>query len=120
VSKNNFPMYAGDTLSIVITVLDDAGEPVDLSDATSIRWQMATSIRAAEPLVVKELGDGIELVDDTTSDFEVSLLSEDTENIAAGTYYHEAEVILETAGLDPITSTVIGGNILLRPSLIKA
>src|SRR5262245_56542261 len=98
----DFEMFAGDSKTLRVTVKDDAGQPVDLANA-EIRFEMARYAGSA-PLVVKSLGDGITIIDQSAGRFDVALLPADTEELR-GCYYYEAEL----TNLD-IVSTVLTGS----------
>lgn len=111
----DFTMYAGDTKVLAVTVLDNVGDPVDIT-GTDIRWWMAKNAKkiGADVLLKKETGgDGIVITDGPGGVFEVTLDSADTENLK-GPYYHEAEV--DDAG---VISTVLTGKATINLALIK-
>ena len=107
----DFEMYAGDSKTLQVTVLDDAGAAADISGAT-VRWQMARYC-GATPVVEKATGSGISIVDGPTGRFDVALLPADTEALQ-GCHYHEAE--LENVG---VVSTVLTGEAHIKPTTIK-
>lgn len=108
----NFEMYAGDSKTLQILVLDEAALPADITGA-SIRWQLAQKL-AGPALVSKATGSGITIVDGPGGRFDVALDPPDTEALK-GCYYHEAEAT--NAG--GVVSTVITGSAEIKPTLIK-
>lgn len=86
---NTIRLIRGQTKSFLITVKDQDGRPAKLNLATDIRM----TVRAAEgddatALIVKTLGDGIEIVDAAKGKAKVTLSSTDTD-IAAATYEYD-------------------------------
>lgn len=108
----DFELFAGDTKVLDITVKDDEGAVVDITDAT-IRWQLARSVNAPAVLQ-KAVGSGITISDGPNGLFEVALANADTETLK-GAFYHEAEVILP----DSTIATVVTGAVTIKPTLIK-
>jgi len=106
-------VFRGDTLDIVITVRDSAGELVDISTATEIRWTMTDNV-AGTLIAEKTLGAGVEIANSTS--FVVALDSADTLAIQGATQdataYHEATVSTADGGI----YTVISGEIISRES----
>lgn len=109
----DFTLYAGDDKLLTVTVTDGEGEPVDLTGAQKIRWQLGKG-PGKTPIVEKALGQGIEVTDGPGGIFTVTLDSADTEALK-GSYYHEAEVIDE----DGNVSTVLTGTVTIEATLIK-
>lgn len=116
-ADQNFSMYAGDTKRIEVTVVDAAGDAVDITDFTSIRWKMAKTVKATAVLE-KSLGDGIEIISGGSGRFDVTLETGDTESLRPGTYYHEAEVADPVASPE-VVATVMTGTAEILPTLIK-
>lgn len=112
---NAFEIVAGDTRDLVVTVRDQDGAIVDISAATAIRWGMADA-PGGTPLFEKSLGAGIALTDDGTDGrFTVRLLGPDTEDLAPGRRWHEAEVAL---GDDLVT--VVQDVVMVRAAMLRA
>jgi hypothetical protein len=111
----DFTMYVGDSFVLSVSVVDEAGEPVDIT-GTTVRWQMAHKVKDILPLVSKttEGAGGILISDGPGGVFEVTIDPEDTEGFKAKSYYHEAEV--DDAG---VVSTVMTGTGTLLPTLIR-
>ena len=109
----DFTMYSGDTKLLEITVLDQDGDPVDLTGAT-VKWQMAKKVTSDTPVLSKEIGSGVVIMNPTAGRFDISLQPADTAAIK-GAYYHEAE-ITESGG---DVATVLAGTITILPDLIQ-
>jgi hypothetical protein len=109
-------MHSGDTKEFTITVVDAADAEVDITDAISIKFGLAKSAHSASALVSKSLGDGIEKTNPQVGEFAVTLEPADTEDLPGGVYYFEAEVMFEP----DVTGTIISGDVLISPSLIRA
>lgn len=104
----NFSMYAGDTCTIVVTVVDSAGDPKDISSST-IAWVVyhGNTIH-----LTRATGSGITLSNPTAGEFTISLVPANTEGLGAGTYSHVAEVT-DNAGR---VSTVTVGTLTILQS----
>lgn len=105
-----FEMKAGDTKYIVVSVVNDAGEPVVISGA-SIKWIIARK-RNSSHLVTKTVGSGITITG--ASEFTVKLNPSDTLSLF-GEYYNEAEII-ESGTSD--VSTLIEDKVTITPAAI--
>lgn len=79
-------MYAGDDLRLIFDVEDTDGEPVELAGAQNIRFAIA---RGTKPVVVKELGDGVEFYGE--AGFYVDIEPEDTQDLR-GAYRIECDL----------------------------
>lgn len=109
--------WVGDSATIRIPVLDKDGASVDLTGA-SARWWMAKSVNAtdaADIYVKKSSGSGLVIENSTAgSAIVITLDPADTEGKAAGTFYHECEVVDASGNV----STVTTGKFVLKPTLI--
>lgn len=81
-------MVSGDSATLSIGIVNAAGVAVDVSTATAIVYEIATSPAAATPLVSKALTTGVTVA---TSTVTVTLAPADTKDLA-GVYYHELEI----------------------------
>lgn len=112
------PYVAGDFLEIEVTVRNEAGSPVDISDCTSIRYAISALSKQQGPtgdaLLTKSLGSGVAITNGPAGIFIVTIDSGDTDAMA-GTYYHEAEIIDEGK-----VSTVFTGTISIARQLLPA
>lgn len=108
----DFTMFAGDTKILQVTVRDAASSVVDITGML-IRWQLAKTVKATEPLVAKAVGGGIVITDPTNGRFEVTIDPDDTLELS-GHFYHEVEV--NDAGT---ISTVLTGKATIKLALIK-
>jgi hypothetical protein len=116
-ANNNYRMFAGDTKTLEMSVIDDDGLIVDISDA-KIRWMMARSVNSKTTILSKGNEDSppeIEIVLANHGRFNVYLGQDDTETLR-GDYYHEAEVVLP----DGTIGTPISGTITIDHTLIPA
>ena len=107
----NFRLYAGDDLRVIVTVRDQSGELVDISDAQDIRWAVAPSV-SADPVIEKSLGNGITINSPTSFTFD--LTSADTGALSRGRYYHEAEAVTDQG----LTYTALSGSLFIDPVLL--
>lgn len=109
----NFQMIAGDYKTLVITVRNSDGDPVNITGAT-VKWQAARSLGKAS-VISKTTSSGISLNDPTNGIFTVTLNHSDTDSLS-GIYHHEAEVT-DSSGF---RSTVIAGTMKVNKPLIEA
>lgn len=105
-------MVQGDTVALDFSIVDAAGDAVDLTGA-GIRWQMARSVRATA-ILEKAIGDGITVTSATGGAFTVALDPEDTIGLT-GSFYFEVEIIDASGNV----STPRSGTISIIPGLIK-
>jgi hypothetical protein len=88
-----FPMKAGDTKRLQMTITDKVGTPVDLTEA-QIRWWASrgdVSQFSRTPVLQKSLGNGIEDMGLFEGLFTVNLEPADTREFN-GSYYYEVEI----------------------------
>jgi hypothetical protein len=110
--------YLGDSLAIQLgPVLDADGGFADLAGATA-RWWMAKSVTATgtDIYVQKSGGNGLVLDGNTAGEWIVMITLDpsDTEDLKAGKFYHECEVVDSSGNV----STVTVGKFTLLPTLI--
>lgn len=95
-------------------VKNNIGSPVNLTDY-QVKWQIKKSVGSL-PLITKTtLDDSIEIIDAVKGRFQVKIYPEDTIDLPATEYYHEA--LLTTAGGEFVTLTngeFVAGIFLLR------
>ena len=107
----NFRMYAGDDLRVIVTVRDQTGQLVDISDAQDIRWAVAPNV-SANPVIEKSLGNGITINSPTSFTFD--LTSAETGALSRGRYYHEADAVTDQG----LTYTALSGSFFIDPVLL--
>ena len=116
-TNQNVTHWKGDDGQIRITVRDADGNAVDLTDATA-RWWVGKAVTSIGDDIVIQKGTedgGIVITeDDGLYTLTIELQPEDTEELTAGRYYHECEVV-DAAG---DISTVSVGKFVLKPTLI--
>lgn len=111
----NFQMYAGDDKTLQVTVVDEDGDPVNLT-AASIKWQATRSLGKTSAISkTATAGGGITITDASNGEFEVTLTAANTDGLS-GTYQHEAEVTF----VDGTKSTVLSGTMNIIPVVIQA
>jgi len=111
---SDFSMFAGDAKLVTVSVVDDAGDVVNITGA-SIQWKAAPSVDD-EPVIEKSTAvspGGIEITNGPAGEFVVTLNGNDTEDLS-GLYYHEAEMVLSAAA-----STVLTGQFVVTKTLIR-
>lgn len=110
-SDQNIDMVQGDDLRVIVNVFDQSGSPVDISGATSIKWQLARSTNEAADITKSLANSDITITNNTGFYFDI--LSSETASLSGG-YHHEAEV--ETASGQVYTT--LYGRAYIRPALI--
>jgi len=116
-------IWAGDSFTIRIPILDANGAKVDLASAQSAKWWMGKSAKAigTDVYLKKALTSGVVLDNETDAWVMVITLNPaDTEtgvgsNPKPGTYYHEAEII----DADGNISTVTTGQFTIHPTIVR-
>lgn len=101
--------HRGDALDIIVTVVDDAGEQVDITDAQEIDWLLLddASTPETDAVVTKTLsGGGIDITDGLVGEFTVHVDTGDTDGVTAGTFHHRARV----TDADGDRTTVLTGD----------
>ena len=107
--RQDFEMHSGDDLDLVITVQDAVEAGVDITGATSIRWQLSRLATggprpgpAGAALVEKALGAASGITLSGVSGCVVALSGVDTAALRTADYYHELELVVSgrtTTGL---------------------
>lgn len=111
---HDFEMVQGDDLRVQVTVKDSAGDAVDISGATSIRWGLARRL-GDTPLLTKTLDAGeIIIPSDNLLYFDID--NTDSAALDPGYYAHELEVIT-SAGL---IYTPLQGRARILPQILEA
>ena len=99
---------------IQFSIKDTFGAPMNITDFV-IKWQVKKTFKT-KALITKETGGlGIVITDRLCGVFVVSIEAEDTEDLAAGSYFHEA-IATDTSGKS-VTLTDLGlevGAFVLR------
>ena len=109
--SQNFQMFAGDDLRIIVPVVDErTREPIDISQATSIKWSVARTV-GSTPILTKELDNGITINNSTSFFFDITNIESSD---LTGAYYHEAEVITSQG----YVYTVLSGRAYVQWTLI--
>lgn len=115
--NQDITLYKGDTLKITIPVRDAASAIVNLGGA-GVTWWMGKNVSAtgADVYIKKSLGSGASLTSDTSGLYTITVDvdPEDSQNLSAGTFYHEAAVI----DADGNIGRVALGKFILKPTLI--
>lgn len=106
-----FVVFEGDDQNLNVTVLDAAGNVVDISSATAIDWKMSVD-EFTPPVISKSLGSGITITNGPAGIFQVALVSADTNGLTPRTYYQASRITL-SANL----SHVALGTVWLRPKI---
>ena len=87
--QKNFKFVRGDSLTFAFVVNDSTGEPLVVTEAY---FSCKANTDDLEYVFQKDLSDGIELVNDR---YNVRIAPEDTENLVAGIYYYDLEVVID-------------------------
>jgi hypothetical protein len=103
--------YVGDDRSLIISVEDDDGNPVNIDGAQQITFKIA-ALPNGEPIISKDLDDGIEILVVSGEDpweFEVDITGADmalVPTVRVADYFYEARVVDSTGEV----ATVITGT----------
>lgn len=111
-TRRNITIYNTNDLRVIVNVVNQDDEAMDIQDAQSIRWWVAKN-KSEYPSIVKSLGSTISL--GGPSIFYFDLDSDDMKTLAAGEYYHEAEIITYQGRV----YTIMSGIFYIKPNLIK-
>ena len=113
----NAPYVAGDYLDLVVTAVDGAGAPLNISGAANLRYSISAILAngqpSGSPLLTRALGSGVAITDAGAGLFVVTLENGATGDLS-GPYYHEAELIDD----DGRVVTLFQGWIKIAPQLI--
>ena len=111
---SNIITFQGDSRIIRVTVKDEAGAIVNLSDMV-IEWILAQSAGSVAKITKTSApGCGITIADPTTGVFDVELSKLDTARLA-GAYYHEAKITSPAGN----RHTVVSGKITFTATTLK-
>jgi hypothetical protein len=119
--RSDLEMFSGDDLDLVVTVVDEDEVVLDITTADPIRWRMSRldsttnfpSPRGAA-VVSKALASGITITSGISGILTIALDDVDTDDLRAGDYYHELEMVLSGA-----RTTVMYGVLTLREDLVE-
>jgi hypothetical protein len=106
----DYEMYAGDSRIQPVEIVNELGEPVDLSTA-AITYEIARSPDAEDAAITKSTEDGIAVDENTAT---ITLEPEDTAGME-GVYYHELEIV----DANGHSVTAVEGYILVRRTRIQ-
>jgi len=98
-------IFQGNDEVVEVTVRDENKEPVDISGANSIEYQISKD--GSSEVSKTKSGGGITVTDGTDGKFEVSIASSDTSSLS-GSFDHEAEIDLGDI------STLFQGSLKIR------
>ena len=97
----DFPIYKGNDVDIVVNTYNSDGSPLDVAGAT-ITWVLRSE-PGATPVLTKTVGSGIVI---GTNSFTVTLTAAETAALTLSSYFHSA-----TAVLSGKTKTLLTGNV---------
>lgn len=110
-NRQDICIKQGDDLRVIVDVVDDDSNPIDITDAQSIKWAVGRKA-GGTVLILKSLSSGITV--NTPTSFMFDIESEESE-LLAGSYYHEVEII-NNSGL---IYTPLFGTLTVQRTLIK-
>jgi hypothetical protein len=111
--QQNFQIFAGDGVTLEFPVVDQNGNPYDLTGVQLLQWAMG-NYAINTPLITKDSGSigGITVGSPPTAGiFYVQLNSADTKNLP-GFFYHEAR-LTDSSGIPRV---VASGIVTIQPS----
>lgn len=106
----NVAIVQGNTLNLAFAVFDVQGDPILASDVQSVKWVLR-KYDESDPVLTRELEDGVVIAEEDNLKFVVSLSVEETEDLV-GNYLHEAILGL----VDGSVCTVVADS-RLRPGI---
>jgi hypothetical protein len=115
--NQDFTMWQGEDLTLIVPITS-AGAAVSLTGATAVRWFLfsgrSVTVSAPTASLTKTLGSGISLVNvsDTNDGVQITIDTNDTDDLTHGIYYHECRVI-DSANDEQV---VFVGNMHLKKS----
>ena len=120
--REDFEMFSGDDLDLVVTVVDADSAVVNITGADPVRWQLGRLATGAvigpshpgQPLVSKAISGGIVVASGISGILTISLDDTDTAALRGGDYYHELEMVLGGK-----RTTVMYGVVTLRSDLVE-
>lgn len=107
-----FSMFAGDSKTLQVALVDEAGVPIDVSAPVTMTWELSKRVTSTA-ILIKTLGSGITVIDGPAGKFNIELFPADTADLK-GDYYQEIE-INDRGNI----STVLSGTVAISPDLIK-
>lgn len=112
--NQNFTLWQGEDVVITAAITNEAGTAVSLTGATAVRWSAFAKKSSTLAALAKTLVSGIALVDVAGTDdgVEITMDSNDTDNLSPGMYYHECRVV-DSVGNEQV---VFVGDLFLKRS----
>lgn len=110
--NQNATIWAGDTVNLDVAVTNSAGAAKDITGAT-IAYVLFNE-PAGATVLTKTTADDIAITPGTGGLFTITLEPADTESVAPGAYYHEAEV----TDISGNVATVLTGKVTIMRSRI--
>jgi len=109
--NQNFSMRVGESRLVFFELDVSDGSPFNTAGSSMQWWLSKTPFSMGTDVLVKKTSaSGIAIV---TNGINVTLTSDDTDDLDPGYYYHELKVFLPGGGL----SSAANGTVRLRPSL---
>jgi len=91
----NFSLYAGNSLQVIITVYDCNDAVVDLTPYTTIEWT-AYKQTSKESILTKSLVSGLTVPTPSNGQIIITFTPADTTSIAPALYSHQCEISTAT------------------------
>jgi hypothetical protein len=111
-ASQDFYIYVGDTRSLVITVQDNSGSPVNLTGAT-IKWVL---VKDDQAVLFKDnqSNGGVSITNAANGQCTLSIQAKDTISLTPGAYIHEARMIDSSGN----SSIIFTGNVTVQKSFV--
>lgn len=91
--KQNFTVFSGNDITLNVSLLDENTQnPLNITGAQEIRWQLSKRSASPVPLIAKDLNDGIVVVNAGSGIITIALNGADTEPLQ-GVFYHELRIV---------------------------
>ncbi len=112
--EQEFEVFSGNDVTLSVTVTDEDNDgPLNLTGAVALIWKLALS-PSATPKIIKDLTDGITIVDPNEGLVEILIDAADLEPLK-GAFYHELRL---TNSLNK-KSTLMYGAVTIKDNLVK-
>ena len=106
----NFTMWQGEDKTITVNLVDGDGVAYGSTSGLTFTWSVATSESATAATFTKTTGSGIT---NGTSLITITIDEADTDDLAAGSYYHECKVVDGSGKAD----VVFTGGLTLKDAI---
>jgi hypothetical protein len=91
--KQNFDIFSGNDITLSVSLFDERTQnPLNIFGTQELRWQIGKRAANPEPLISKDLDDGITIVDAGSGLITIAIDADETEELK-GIYQHELRIV---------------------------